>query len=234
MVTSHIFSFENMSMQKKLVTLKKNISEMGLRHRKYLLFIGSLTKAQGVHYLIEAFKQLENTAKTPNNFKLVVVANSSQDDDEDYVKYVHTISERRDNIIFICATEEGIIKHLLSSAYLYVETSHDQGLESNLVAQVMRQGVAVLVSDIEKHLEITQKNGFAFKAKSVVNLRDRLAYLLSRPEEVILMGEKGKKYIIKKRFESDTLGKKKKSKDTIILAKHNTLIWNLKNLLKKA
>lgn len=214
-------------MKEKTTKSRPSISEMGLRDRKYLLFVGSLTKKEGAHNLIEAFKQLEDTAKTPNNFKLAITANGNEDD-EDYVKFLQTITEKRDNIIIFCARKKSTIKQLFSHAYMYVQPS-DSALPNGALKEAMKCALAPLVSDAKENMDIIGKDGFVFKAKSIVNLRDRLAFLLARKEEVTAMGERAKKRI-QKQIEKNAVLKKKINEEKIILEKN---IWNWKNLLKK-
>ncbi|MDD5464310.1 MAG: glycosyltransferase [Candidatus Moranbacteria bacterium] len=218
-----------MTAKEKNIGPKHNISELGLRSKRYLLFVGSLTKREGAHYLIEAFKQLEDTAKTPNNFKLAIAANGDEVDDEDYVKYLKTISERRDNIIFFCARKKSTIKQLFSSAYLYVQPS-EIVLSQDTLMEAMGYGLAPLVSDAKENVKVVGSNGFFFKAKSVLNLRDRLAYLLSRSEEVSVMSQRAKKRAQKYLEKKAVLNSKAVVEKEIILEKN---IWKWKNLLKK-
>ncbi|KKP96215.1 MAG: hypothetical protein US25_C0032G0001 [Candidatus Moranbacteria bacterium GW2011_GWE1_36_7] len=217
-------------MKEKSTKSKRNISELGLRSKRYVLFVGSLTKQEGVHYLIEAFKQLEDTAKTPNNFKLAIVANGKDKDDKDYVKYLCTISEKRDNIIFFCVRKKSTIKQLFSSAYLYVQPS-ESDLGSSALTEAMLHGIAPLVSETKGNLKIVGKDGFTFLPKSVLSLRDRLAYLLSRNEEVKLMGQRAEKLAAKRSSKELTTSKQKKDNKKITSEKN---IWNWKNLLKKS
>ena len=45
-------------------------------------------------------------------------------------------------------------------------------------------GAAPLVSDIKENLEFIGNCGFSFKSKNVIDLRDKLAYLLNKPVEI--------------------------------------------------
>lgn len=211
-------------MKEKTGKRKPNIQDWGLRDKKYLLFAGNLNKSEGAHYLIEAFKQLEDTAKTPNNFKLAIAVSQEDAGDEDYVKYLQLISQKRDNIIFFCAWKKNSMKMLFSHAYLYVQPS-ELFLTQEVLHQAMKYGVAILVSDIKENIELVGQFGFSFKNKSMLDLRDRLAFLLSRPKEVLEMGERAK----------DEMQKSKQAEDEskIILDKHNKRPWNWKKLLKK-
>lgn len=218
-----------MIVKEKTAKRRLGISDLGLRDKRYLLFVGSLTKREGAHYLIEAFKQLEDTAKTPNNFKLAIAANGNDVDDEDYVKYLRTISERRDNIVFFCARKKSTIKQLFTHAYLYVQPS-ENNLPVSALSEAMGYGLAPLVSDVKDNIKVIGKDGFVFKTKSVIVLRDRLAYLLSRGGEVALMGERVKKRA-KKQLEKAAVLNSKTDKDKEITLEKN--IWKWKNLLKK-
>ncbi|HBI51054.1 MAG TPA: hypothetical protein DEA89_03105, partial [Candidatus Moranbacteria bacterium] len=85
-------------------------------------------------------------------------------------------------------------------------------------------------SDAKENVKVVGSNGFFFKAKSVLNLRDRLAYLLSRSEEVSVMSDRSKKRAQKYLEKKAVLNNKAVVEKEIILEKN---IWKWKNLLKK-
>ena len=168
------------------------ISAWNLKDKKYILSQGRLIKHKGVHYLIEAFKQLEDTARIPNNFKLVIVGDGFHTDD--YVRYLHTIAKGRENIIFTGAQTGETMEQLFSHAYLFVQPSESEGMSLSLL-EAMGHGLTPLVSDIKENLDVIENDGFSFVSKSVTDLRDRLAYLLSQPKEVERVGQLAKKRI---------------------------------------
>ena len=168
------------------------ISQWGLKDKKYILSVGRLIKHKGVHYLIEAFKQLEDTAKIPNNFKLVIVGEGFHTDD--YVRYLHTISKGRENIIFTGAQTSEPLEQLFSHAYMFVQPSESEGMSIALL-EAMGYGLTPLVSDIKENMEVIGQDGYSFASKSVTELRDKLAYLISRNEEVQETGAKAKNRI---------------------------------------
>lgn len=180
------------------------ISKWNLKDKKYILSQGRLIKHKGVHYLIEAFKQLEDTSKIPNSFKLVIVGDGFHSDD--YVKYLHTISEGRANIIFTGTQTGEAMEQLFSHAYLFVQPSESEGMSLSLL-EAMGYGLTPLVSDIKENTDVVEQDGFSFPSKSVIGLRDRLAYLLSRPTEVEAVGILAKKKI-QDEFSWDSIVKK--------------------------
>jgi glycosyltransferase involved in cell wall biosynthesis len=170
------------------------LSGWNIRRKKYILSMGRLVKHKGVHYLVEAFKQLEDTNKLPNNFKLVIVGDGYFTDD--YVRYLKTISQGRASIIFTGNQTGKTLSQLISNAYLFIQPSESEGLSIALL-EVMGHGIAPLVSDIQENIEAIGEVGFSFSNKNVDNLRDKLAYLLSKPDEVENMGKKSQQRIAK-------------------------------------
>lgn len=166
--------------KEKIARKTPSLSDWGLRNKKYLLFAGGLNKREGAHYLVEAFKQLEDTAKTPNNFKLAVV--DCGEDDSDYVEYLRVISEGRNNILFFCARKGVFIEQLFTHAFLYVQPS-EPGTEPRSLLKAMRHGLCALASDTEENKGLLGGRGHVFEARNVVDLRDKLAFLLNKPGE---------------------------------------------------
>ena len=82
----------------KPASSEKALSRLQIKRQRYLLSVSRLVKHKGIHFLIEAFKRLEDTNRLPNNFKLVIVGASSRTDE--YVKYLKFIARGRTNIIF--------------------------------------------------------------------------------------------------------------------------------------
>jgi glycosyltransferase involved in cell wall biosynthesis len=180
------------------------ISAWNLKDKKYILSQGRLIKHKGVHYLIEAFKQLEDTSKVPNNFKLVIVGDGFHTDD--YVRYLHTISKGRENIIFTGAQTGEAMEQLFSHAYLFVQPSESEGMSLSLL-EAMGHGLTPLVSDIKENMDVVEQDGFSFVSKSMTDLRDRLAYLLSRSEEVERVGILAKQKI-QEQYSWDSIARK--------------------------
>ena len=168
------------------------LTQWGIRPKKYVLYAGRLIKHKGAHYLIEAFKQLEDSARVPNAFKLVIVGDGFHT--QDYVEYLKTISDGRESIVFTGAQTGETLAQLFSNAYLFVLPSETEGLSLALL-EAMGYGLGVLVSDIKENLEPLGSNGFVFKNKNVNDLRDQLAYVLNRADEVQKMGEKAHTHV---------------------------------------
>lgn len=157
------------------------ISGLGLKSKKYVLTAGKLCKSSQLHHLIEVFKKLEDTGKTTNNFKLVVLGKDLIDDE--YEKYLKVLAQGRKNIIIVENENERISQQLFSHAYLFIEPSI-VGSTKSIILEAQSYGLATLVSDVKKNMAVIKENGFSFEASDSQSLQARLAFLLSRPSEV--------------------------------------------------
>ena len=166
----------------------EKLAEFGLKDKKYILAVTRLIKHKGVHYLIEAFKRLEDTGKIPNGMKLVIAGEGFHTDD--YVKYLKTISQNRKNIIFTGALKGKTLGQIFSHAYLFVQPSEYEGLSIALL-EAMGYGLAAIVSDIKENTEAAAGAALIFKNKDVSDLAGKLSYLINKPSEVERLGKLG-------------------------------------------
>lgn len=169
---------------------EKALFRLGLKKQRYLLSVSRLVKHKGIHFLIEAFKRLEDTNRIPNNFKLVIVGASAQTDD--YVKYLKFISRGRKNIVFTGEKSGLTLQEIFSHAYAFVQPSMSEGLSIALL-EAMGYGLAPLVSDIVENKEAIGEYGFDFQSGNIEDLEEKLAYILNKPEEVKRMGQLAQK-----------------------------------------
>jgi glycosyltransferase involved in cell wall biosynthesis len=202
----------------------KVLERWGLRDKKYILNQGRLIRHKGVQYLIEAFKKLEDTAKVPNNFKLVIVGDGFHTDE--YVQYLHKISEGRKSIVFTGIQNNGSMEQLFSHAYAFVQPSESEGLSISLL-EAMGYGLCPLVSNIPENLEATKGIGFSFRSKDADDLGEKLAYILNQPLEVEEAG-KNAKTMVEREYSWDSIVEK-----TLNLYEELMLKKNAKLLLGK-
>ncbi|KKR22095.1 MAG: Glycosyltransferase [Candidatus Moranbacteria bacterium GW2011_GWA2_39_41] len=157
------------------------LAEWGLQKKKYFIYVGRLVRHKGVHYLIEAFQKLIVEKKIPADMKLAIVGDSAYTDE--YVASLKAMSAGWDNIIFTGTQFGEKLKQLFSHAYLFVQPSEAEGLSMALL-DAMGCGLAPLVSDIKENLDPTADCGFAFKNMDVIDLADKMQYLVENPQMV--------------------------------------------------
>ncbi|MFZ1735536.1 MAG: glycosyltransferase family 4 protein [Candidatus Moraniibacteriota bacterium] len=161
------------------------LGEFGLREGRYVLSVGRLVGHKGVHYLIKAFLELEDTNKLPNNTKLVIVG--SHANTKDYESYLHLMAKGRENVIFLGERFGRELEELFSHAGLFVQPSESEGMPIVLL-ESMAHALPTLASDIRVHCEVLSGVGLLFQNKNVADLRDKMAFLLNAPEEGSRLG----------------------------------------------
>ncbi len=178
----------------------KVLDRWNLKDKKYILSIGCGHKDS--KNLIEAFKNLEDRTKFPNNFKLVIIENLLQDED---LSYLHKEGTGRENIIFTRNHTRASLEQLFSHAYLFIQPS-DPGSGIALL-EAMGYGVTPFVGNISENLEIIGKCGFSFRTGDKEDMEEKMAYLLNRPAEIQRM-EKLAKERAQRDFSWDSMSKK--------------------------
>jgi len=159
----------------------KEIRRYGLEENNYLVAVSRLVRHKGLQYLVEAYKQLKIDKK------LVIVGAGAYTDD--YVRELHDLAKGDDNIIFTGNQSGRSLAELYSNAYAFIQPSESEGLSIALL-EAMSYGRACLVSDIEANQEALGDTGLTFKNKDVNDLKNKLEYLLSNPEQIAILGQK--------------------------------------------
>jgi len=189
------------------VTFEKDtraLAEFGLRSKRYLLAVHRLVPHKGTHYLIKAFKELEDTNRIPNNFKLVIVGASANT--EEYEAFLKHLAEGRSNILLVGEQTGKTLETLYSHAYLYVQPSEQEGLSLALL-EAMGHGLLPVVSDIEPHKEAVANTGAFFPVKDVDGLKKELAYFINRSDEVEALGRAAQERV-REHYSWDAIAKK--------------------------
>lgn len=156
-------------------------AEFGLAGEDYALVAARLVSHKGVHYLIDAWKQLDTEKK-------LVIAGDSTFTDE-YVQQLHAQAAGDDRIIFAGFQTGQMMKELFSNAYLYVQPSESEGL-SVAVLEAAAYGRAILASDIPANAEVVKDRGFLFENTNVADLTAQLETLLADPARVQEAGKR--------------------------------------------
>lgn len=152
---------------------EKNLANRGLLNKGYVLFVGRLVKEKGVHYLVEAFKQVKT------DLKLVIVGA------DPYGKEYETFLKKNasDNTLFLGNIYGKECENIYKGAYLYVSPSDLEGTSPALLT-ALAYGKCTLVSDIPENLETVGDAGFSFKQGNVEDLKRKLQFLLLQPDLV--------------------------------------------------
>ena len=164
------------------------IEEWGLKKNGYILTVSRLIKHKGIHYLIEAFKNLEDKNLIGEK-KLVIVGDGFYTDE--YVEHLKKIAESRKNIIFTGTQTGSVLSQLFSHAYFFVQPSDSEGLSITLL-EAMGYGKAVIASDIAENMEALSDAGVFFRHGDVADLEKKMLGLLGNQEKIDRLGKDGK------------------------------------------
>ena len=169
--------------------LEANIirEKYGLEKDGYVLFLGRLVPEKGVHYLINAYKELDTDKK------LVIAGGASHT--SEYETELRALAD--DNVIFTGFVQGDELDELYSNAYIYCLPSDLEGMPISLL-EAMSYGNACLTSDIPECTEVCGNNAVYFKKSSEADLRDKLSMLLADSETVGTLKNTAANYILEK------------------------------------
>ncbi len=170
----------------EMISAEQIVQQYGLEQNGYILFLGRLVPEKGVHYLIEAFHNLET------NKKLVIAGGSS--DTDAYVKQLQALAEGDDRICFTGFVQGRVLQELYSNAYVYVLPSDVEGMPLSLL-EAMSYGNCCLVSDIPECTEVVKEKAVAFRKGDVCHLQQQLQKLCDAPVTVAQYQKNAPQYI---------------------------------------
>lgn len=176
--------------EKEIVESEEITKKYNLKKDEYILFLARLVPEKGLHYLIEAYNNI-NTNK-----KLVIAGGSSHSDD--YVDRIKENVKDNENIIMTGFVKGKLLDELFSNAYIYILPSEIEGLPISLL-EAMSFGNCCLVSDIEQNMEVIGDNwGYSFESKNSKDLKEKLEELLNNEEKVNRIKENVQSYVKQK------------------------------------
>lgn len=134
----------------------------GLEKDEYILFLGRIVPEKGVHYLIDAFKNVDTRKK------LVIAGGAS--DSSDYYESLKAAAATDSRIIFTGFVAGRILEELYSNAYIYVLPSDLEGMPLSLL-EAMSYGNCCVVSDIPECAEVVEDKAVTFPMGDVNSLK---------------------------------------------------------------
>ncbi len=172
-------------------------TKYGLEKEGYFLFLARIVPEKGLHYLIEAFGQIQTDKK------LVIAGGSSQA--MEYMEQIHQMAARDERIIMTDFVQGQMLEELYSNAYAFVLPSDVEGMALTLL-EAMSYGNCCLVSDICENTEVTEDKAFSFRKGDVKDLKSKLEYTLANPEIVKEYGSRSVDFICGKYNWDDVVG----------------------------
>lgn len=168
----------------EIIKKKYNLEKDG-----YILFLGRIVPEKGVHYLIEAFKNIKIDKK-------LVIAGGSSDTDS-YFRELKEKAGNDKNIIFTGFVQGKELEELYSNSYIYCLPSDLEGMPLSLL-EAMSYSNCCLTSNIPECATVIEDKGVTFKKSNIKDLNNKLQELCNNPKEVRQYQKNAQKYILQK------------------------------------
>ena len=140
----------------------------GLEGNDYILFLARIVPEKGLHYLIDAYNQIETDKK------IVIAGGASHTND-----YFNEIQERvkdNKNIIMTGFVQGQELEELYSNCYLYCLPSDIEGMPLSLL-EAMSYKCCCLTSDIDECSEVIEDKAVTFNKSNTDDLAKKLQKL---------------------------------------------------------
>lgn len=160
-----------------------------LNKDNYILFLGRIVPEKGIHYLIDAYKQIYTDKK-------LVIAGGASDTSSYYQELIEN-SKNNEKIIFTGFVQGQELEELYSNAYIYVLPSDLEGMPLSLL-EAMSYKNCCLTSDIPECQTVMGEKGITFKKSNVKELKEKLQYLVDNVDVVNGYKNKSQEYVLRK------------------------------------
>lgn len=176
----------------EIVQLLK-IKRQSLLKKKYLIYFGTFEPRKNIIYLVKSFIDLQNEKVIPRDFKLLLVGGEGWGGVKQKIKkYLDEefplISKR--NIIILDYIADRFLYSLVKNAYATIYPSLYEGFGIP-VLESMKLGTPVICS---KNSSLTEVGGDAvlyINPKNLMDLKDKMAYLINNQQIAKEMIKKG-------------------------------------------
>ena len=173
----------------ELKEAKLILERYGLKKKSYILFLARIVPEKGLHYLIEAFKDIATDKK------LCIVGGTSHSGE--YVEQVVKMAEDDPRIMFLGFQQGAALEELFSNAYLYVLPSDVEGMPISLL-EAMSYGNCCVVSNIVENADVVEDKGATFEKSNVKSLEKELKNLLEDERIVNMLKAESREFITMK------------------------------------
>lgn len=171
------------------VKARDMVTKWGIKPGKYILFLARIVPEKGLHYLIEAFKQIDT------DMQLVIAGGSSHS--SDYLSQMQELSKGDERIIYTNFVQGRYLEELYSNAYMFVLPSDIEGMSISLL-EAMAYGNCCLISDIPENVEVVGSHAAVFKHADTADLKRALEELINNPALAAEYRGKSQEFILNK------------------------------------
>ena len=163
------------------------LSRYNVEQGHYFLYLGRLVQDKNPDYLIKAFQKANTT-----DYKLVIAG--SNDQQPEYVEYLHKLAQSDSNIIFTGAVYGADKNTLLRHSAAFCIPSTIEGLAITLL-EAMSYGLVCIASDIPSNREGLSDNGIWVTAEDVDSLAAKIEYVISNTDALSHIKERNRRRV---------------------------------------
>ncbi len=170
------FSEENLN-KEKLQQIREQLSFNP--EYIYLLSVGRIVNDKGIDELLKVFSELYK-----ENDKLKLILLGSFEEELDPISFESkSVLKNHPGIIHINWSNE--VEYYMQFASLLIHPSHREGFP-NVILQAGAMNCPVVCSIIEGNIDIVEheKTGLLFKVKNEADLKEKLKFAISHPEQI--------------------------------------------------
>lgn len=149
-------------------------SKWNLEKDSYILFLARIVPEKGLHFLINAWKQIP--IEKLKGKKLVIAGFSSHSNT--YYQEILKLIQNDASIVLTGFADGQLLEELFSNAYLYVLPSTVEGMPMSLL-EAQAYGNNCLVSNIPENLNVIDESSFSFKSQNVDDLKEKIIQIIS-------------------------------------------------------
>ncbi len=174
------------------------LEKYGLEKDSYFLFLARVVPEKGLHYLLDAFEQLDTDKK------LVIAGGCSHS--EEYYSRIQDRAEKMDNVIMTGFVQGRELEELFSNCVCYVLPSDVEGMPISLL-EAMSYGCRCIVSDIPENTEVVQEYALKFTKSDVADLQEKLEAILKEYHDTTIWDSKKIKAYVSEKYSWDDVAK---------------------------
>lgn len=163
--------------------------QFGLGKNGYILMVSRLVRHKGVHYLINAYHNLQTDKP------LVIVGDTAFTDE--YVREIKALANHHPGIVFTGLQTGKALQELFANAYCFVLPSESEGLPIVLL-EAGSYGKPLIASDIPANREVVDGAGILVPVGNVSALRSALENVLADPTLAQNLGQRAKAVVTEK------------------------------------
>jgi glycosyltransferase involved in cell wall biosynthesis len=147
-----------------------------------VLFVGKVSLRKGVHYLLEAWKELNL-----KNAELVIIGNI-----EESMKPLLSRFSDFNNIIFKGYVKDPVKEYQKSKIFVF--PSLEEG-SAKVTYEAMASGLPVITTENSGSVIRNGIDGFIIPCKDTEAIKEKIIYCFENPEEIEKMGKNAREYI---------------------------------------